>query len=39
MGNRREAANYYYYRCRQTGAQAGEARSADNHLGDWKVIR
>jgi predicted Zn-dependent protease len=38
MGNRRDAANYYY-RYVQTGAQGGEAQFAVNRLRDWKVIR
>jgi predicted Zn-dependent protease len=38
MGNRREAANYYY-RYVQTGAHGAEAQFAVNRLRDWKVIR
>lgn len=38
MGNRRDAANYYY-RYLQTGAQGGEAQFAVNRLRNWKVIR
>ncbi|HNQ03073.1 MAG TPA: M48 family metalloprotease [Thiobacillaceae bacterium] len=38
MGQRREAA-HYYYRYLQTGAQGNEAQFAVNRLRDWKVIR
>ncbi|MEW6677667.1 MAG: M48 family metalloprotease [Pseudomonadota bacterium] len=38
MGNRRDAANYYY-RYLQTGSQGGEAQYAVNRLRGWKVIR
>lgn len=38
LGNRRDAANYYY-RYLQTGAQGGEAKFAVTRLRDWKVIR
>lgn len=38
MGNRRDAANYYY-RYLQSGAQGGEAQFAVARLKDWKVIK
>ncbi|MCP5277814.1 MAG: M48 family metalloprotease [Thiobacillus sp.] len=38
LGNRRDAANYYY-RYLQTGAQGGEAQFAVSRLRNWKVIR
>ncbi|MDP2431527.1 MAG: M48 family metalloprotease [Pseudomonadota bacterium] len=38
MGNKREAANYYY-RYLQSGAQGGEAQFAVARLRDWKVIK
>ncbi len=38
MGQRREAANYYY-RYLQSGAQGGEAQFAVARLRDWKVIK
>jgi predicted Zn-dependent protease len=38
MGNKRDAANYYY-RYVQSGAQTGEAQFAVARLRDWKVIR
>ncbi|MDO9227408.1 MAG: M48 family metalloprotease [Pseudomonadota bacterium] len=38
MGQRREAANYYY-RYLQSGAQGGEAQFAVARLKDWKVIK
>jgi len=38
MGDRRNAANYYY-RYLQTGAQGGEAQFAVSRLRDWKVVR
>jgi predicted Zn-dependent protease len=38
MGNRRNAANYYY-RYLQSGAQGGEAQFAVARLRDWNVIK
>jgi len=38
MGQRREAANYYY-RYLQSGAQGGETQFAMARLKDWKVIK
>lgn len=38
MGNRREAANYYY-RYLQSGAKGGEAQFALAKLRDWKVVK
>ncbi|MBU1666369.1 MAG: peptidase M48 Ste24p, partial [Gammaproteobacteria bacterium] len=38
MGQRREAANYYY-RYLQSGAQGGETQFAVARLKDWKVIK
>lgn len=38
MGNRREAANFYY-RYVQTGAQGAEAQFAVRRLRDWKILR